>query len=41
MTNAILKHGRDRENDVKTQMVTGIGNVLLLPLVNIFSLRGG
>lgn len=35
MTIAILKHGRDRGNDAQTRMVTGIGNVYLLPLVNI------
>lgn len=27
MTIAILKHGRDRENDAQTLMVNGIGNV--------------
>ena len=35
MTNAILKHGRDRGNDAQTRVVKGIGNIYLLPLVNI------
>ncbi|WP_434513393.1 hypothetical protein AB6Q56_11930 [Dechloromonas sp. ARDL1] len=35
MTSAILKHGRDRGNDAQTSLVTGIGNVYLLPFVNI------
>jgi hypothetical protein len=36
MTIAILKHAVDRGNDAQMPVNTGIGNVYLLPLVNIF-----
>lgn len=35
MTNAILKHAVDRGNDAQMSVNTGIGNVYLLPFVNI------
>lgn len=35
MTIAILKHAVDRGNDAQMPVNTGIGNVYLLPLVNI------
>lgn len=37
MTFAILKHAVDRGNDAQMPVNTGIGNVYLLPFVNILT----
>jgi hypothetical protein len=40
MTIAILKHAVDRGNDTQMPVNTGIDNVYLLPLVNIYRTLG-